>query len=193
MTKIALLRLALLVPAAVAIGCSSPSIASSTPAPAAATAPTPSAPTFPSLSGTWNGTVSITDVLAGHNQSVTGVCNTTWTNTQFFPASTFGGTMSISSSSATNAATCGGGLNYTGTVTTAGAVSIPNLTGWALNGVTYNGVALNGNTNCSLKAVNVPMAGTVSGRTWRMTQQDSWLCVNNTVEVDRTLLVQLTQ
>ena len=169
----------------------------SAPAPAATQAPAAPAaspaPVFPSLSGVWNGTVSITDVLAGHNQSITATCNSTWTNGPVSTSGAFSGTMSISSSAATNAAACGGSLSYTGTETTAGAVSIPNLTGWPLNGVSYNGTPLNGNTNCSLKAVSVPLAGTVSGRSWSMTQQDSWLCLNQTVEVDRTLLVQLTQ
>ena len=150
-----------------------------------------SAPTeFPSLSGVWSGTIAVTMAFVNHGQSVTEVCNSTWTNTQ--SGATFSGSMSLGSSTATNAATCGGVKGYTGTVTTAGAVGIPNLNNWPLSDVSWNGVALNDAT-CGLKTISVPMAGTVSGRAWTMTQQDSWLCLNQSIEVDRTFLVQLTQ
>ena len=173
-----------------ACGSGSPTApAPSTPAPAPAPAPPP-APTFPSLVGQWTGTMTfIMAVVIPSSQSVTETCNTTWNGTQL--GGTFSGTVLISPSTATNATNCSGGSNYTGTVTTTGAVSIPNLN-WAIFGVTWIGTPLNAAT-CGLKAVSVPLAGTVSGRSWSMTQKDSWLCINNTVQVDRTILVQLTQ
>jgi hypothetical protein len=126
------------------------------------------------------------------NQSVTLTCNSTWNNSSVNSASgAFSGALSVTGSAATNAANCSGGENYTGTVTTAGNVSIPNFI-WSLGGVSWNGTPLNDAT-CGQTAVNVPMAGTVSGRTWNMTQKDTWLCINKTVQVDRTIQVQVTQ
>jgi hypothetical protein len=61
-----------------------------------------------------------------------------------------------------------------------------------VDGVTWNGTPLNDAT-CGLKAVIVPLAGTVSGRTWNMTQKHSWPCIKNTVQVDRTIVVQLAR
>ena len=173
-------------------GCSSSS-SPAAPAPVQTTTTTaPAAPTFPSLTGTWTGTVTFTNaVIIPSQQSVTETCNSTWTNTQ--SGGTFSGSMTISSSSATNAQNCGGAaVPYTGTVTAAGGVSIPNLNGLPIGGITWNGTPLN-DASCGLKAVSVPLAGTVSGRAWTMTQQDSWLCINSTVQVNRTLLIQLTQ
>ena len=178
-------------------GCGSsptaPAPAAQAPAPAPAPAPTPPpTPVFPSLAGQWNGTVSLTMAVISIGQSVTATCNSTWTNGSVNSASgAFSGTLSVTGSAATNAANCSGGENYTGTVTTAGAITIPNFV-WSIGGVSWNGTPLNDAT-CGLKAVTVPLAGTVSGRSWTMTQKDSWLCINQTVQVDRTILVQLAQ
>jgi hypothetical protein len=129
-------------------------------------------------------------VVSPQAQSVTQTCNSTWTNTQ--SGGTFSGALTLTSSSAVNATTCSGGANYTGTVTTTAAVSIPNLNDLPIGGLTWNGTPLNDAT-CGLRAVTAALAGTVSGRSWTMTQQDSWLCINQSVQVDRTILVQLTQ
>ena len=173
------------------VGCSSPSpSAPTTPTPTPTPTPAPpAAPVFPSLAGQWSGAVSLTMAVINIGQSIAYTCNSAWTATQ--SGGNISGFLSVSASGATNPGNCRGGENFTATVTTAGNVSIPNFV-WSLDGVSWNGTPLNDAT-CGLKAVNVPLAGTVSGRAWNMTQKDSWLCINNTVQVDRTIVVQLTQ
>lgn len=164
---------AVVIGTAVSIACGSSSPAAPS-APVTVTAPTPPAPVFPSLAGAWTGTVAVTLAVLNHDTSITNVCDATWTNTQ--TAGTFSGAFVWSGG---KVAPCSGGLTYQGTVTTAGAVNVDLI--WPFDDAT-----------CGLTSIQT-LAGTVSGRSWTMTQKDTWLCENQTIQVDRTILVELTR
>jgi hypothetical protein len=65
-------------------------------------------------------------------------------------------------------------------VTTGGAVNLDII--WPFD-----------DARCGLTATAQTMAGTGSATVMHLVQKDTWLCDNKTVQIDRTLLVDLTR
>lgn len=189
------MRYALILIAALGVSCgggATPTAPSPSPSPAPAPAPAPTpapapAPQFPSMTGGWGGTRSITLVeRGGFNQRDSNTCTETWIVT----TQTAGRVSGTFQSSGGTTSTCSTSGTMAGDVSTSGA----------LTGLTFTSPAPGGPTTCTRVSGDGTFAGVVSNASAATAQSaDVQRCttvlpsLTTTAEWDRTIVLSMNK